>query len=744
MSDQQLFQIDGMTCSACANRVEIGTKQLPEIKNARINFANALLQVDWEKTPNHETLIQAIERMGYHATLVTSPEDQLAQQQATWQRHQKLQQQQLIFMFTFTILLLLISMGGMFGLPLPKVIAPSHPRGHLTIQFLLTIPIIWLGRQYFRRGWNALISGYPNMDTLIALGTSAAFIQGVASFIHVWINSHAHAHVYFESAAVILTFITLGHYLEFLAKGKTSAAIHALMSLAPTTATRILPDGQYETIHPQLLTIGDRVLIRPGERVPVDGTIISGNATIDESMLTGESIPVTKHVGDPVYTASINHDGQLIVQTEVSGQGTLLAQIIQLVQEAQMEKAPIAQLADKISRYFVPAIIIISLLSGAYWYFIAGQSLSFSVSIMMSVLIIACPCALGLATPTAIMVGTGKAAQQGILIKRGAALETFTEIDTIIVDKTGTLTTGKPNVTDYIVAPTMDRIQLLSRIASVEQHSNHPLAQAIVHYAQELETPISVPSKVDYVIGKGISAQFADSYYTIGNIHFNQDIILDDKLLDETKRLNNQAKTVLYITENNQLVALIGLMDTIKASSQEAIQILQKSGVNIVMATGDHPKTAQVIADQLHIETIHAECLPQDKQALISSYQSSGHLVAMVGDGINDAPALAEAHIGVAIGNGTDIAIESADIILMQHDLRLLAQAYKISRQTVRIIKQNLFWAFAYNIIGIPIAMGILYAFGGPMLDPMFAGIAMSFSSISVLMNTLRLRQRRQ
>lgn len=743
MTEPQLFQIDGMTCSACANRVEIGTNQLPEVKNARINFANSLLQVDWQHHPHHEQLIAAIERMGYQATIITSPEEQLAQQQALWQKNQTKQRQQLTIMFSFTLILLLISMGGMFGLPLPFIISPAFPKGHLTIQFLLTLPIIWMGRHYFQKGFRSLLAGYPNMDTLIALGTSAAFIQGVATLINVWLNPHTHAHVYFESAAVILTFITLGHYLEFLAKGKTSAAIHALMSLAPSTATRILPDGQHEIIHPHLLNIGDHVLIRPGERIPIDGTITNGQASIDESMLTGESIPVTKQVGDSVYTASINHDGQLIVRTEVNGQGTLLAQIIQLVQHAQMEKAPIAQLADKISRYFVPAIIILALLSGAYWLLIAGESLSFSLSIMMSVLIIACPCALGLATPTAIMVGTGKAAQQGILIKRGAALETLTEIDTIIVDKTGTLTTGKPVVTDYITDPSIDAKTLLAHIAGSEQQSAHPLAQAIVNYALEQSlTPIP-PNDVDYTIGKGLAARFNDNTYTIGNIHFNPSALNNEFLMTSAEQLNTQAKTVLYISQNQQLVGIIGLMDTVKSSSQEAIHHLQKAGIEIVMATGDHPQTAKVIAEQLNIQSVHAECLPQDKQTLVSHYQQKGHRVAMVGDGINDAPALAEAHIGIAIGNGTDIAIESADLILMQHDLRLLGQAHQISLQTVRIIKQNLFWAFAYNVIGIPIAMGIFHAFGGPMLDPMFAGIAMSFSSISVVLNTLRLRKKR-
>jgi Cu+-exporting ATPase len=647
----------------------------------------------------------------------------------------------LIVSAAFSIPLFYIAMGHMLGLPIPGVITPHmHPLNYALIQLALVIPVIITGRRFYTVGFGRLIRREPNMDSLVAIGTGAAFVYGIYAIIMILNGNGEYAdNLYFESAGMIITLILLGRYLETLAKGRTSETIKKLMGLAPKTAT-IIKDGRELVVPIEEVKVGDIILVKPGEKIPVDGEVIDGRTSVDESILTGESIPVEKNIGSQVICASINQNGTIRFKATKVGEDTTLSQIVMLVEGAQSSKAPIARMADVISGYFVPVVIVIALLTGAAWY-ISGKSAAFSLTVFISVLVIACPCALGLATPTAIMVGTGKGAEYGVLIKSGEALETAHQINTVVFDKTGTITEGKPVVTDIISTGGLNETELLRLAASAEKGSEHPLGEAIVGKAVEINLDLFNSESFEAIPGQGIIARIQGKDVLLGNSKLMNDRNIDIQSREEPPRLAAEGKTAMFIASEGRLEGIIAVADVIKPGSKKAVEQLRKMGIEPVMLTGDNIQTAQVIAKQAGISRINAEVLPGDKANEIKTLQKEGLKVAMVGDGINDAPALAQADIGIAIGSGTDVAMESADIVLMKSELTDVPVAIQLSKRTIRNIKQNLFWAFAYNVLGIPIAAGLLYLFGGPLLNPMIAAGAMSFSSISVVSNALRLKR---
>ena len=643
----------------------------------------------------------------------------------------------------FAVPLLFIAMADMVGIPMPAFLSPMQsPVSYALIQLALSLPIVWIGRRFFVDGFKALSKGHPNMDSLVALGTSAAFLYSLYGTYHV-LEGHAHfaMNLYYESAGVILTLITLGKYFEDVSKGKTSMAIQTLVGLAPKMAT-VLRDGQEVEVPVEEVQVGDLIRVKPGEKVPVDGVVTEGNSTVDESMLTGESIPVSKSVGDEVIGASLNKTGSFILKATKIGKDTALSQIIQLVEQAQGSKAPIAKLADKVSGVFVPIVIVLALVSGLAWYFLGQESWVFALTITISVLVIACPCALGLATPTAIMVGTGKGAENGILLKSGEALEEANHVNMVVFDKTGTITNGTPVVTDVVTADSTDADALIRLAASLEVASEHPLGEAIVAKAKEQGAAFDEVTNFEAIPGFGIKGHVGETLVFLGNEKWmRENGLANVEMNDKANHFAEQGKTPLYIGYNDAVQGLIVVADTVKESSARAIQTLHEMGIQVAMMTGDHERTAQAIAAEVGIDRVFSEVLPQDKANYVSKLQEEGYIVAMVGDGINDAPALAQAQVGIAIGTGTDVAIESADAVLMKSDLMDVPAMLKLSRATIRNIKENLFWAFAYNVIGIPFAMGVLHLFGGPLLNPMIAGAAMSFSSVSVVLNALRLKR---
>ena len=604
----------------------------------------------------------------------------------------------------------------------------------------MVIPSIIAGYRFYTVGFSRLIKREPNMDSLIAVGTSAAFLYGIYAIFQILNGHNEYAHdLYFETAGVIISLILLGKYLESVTKGKTSEAIKKLMGLAPKTAI-VIYDGKEMVIPIEEVEVGDIILVKPGEKIPVDGQVIEGRTSIDESMLTGESIPVEKNPGNTVIGASINKNGTIRFKATKVGKDTALSQIIKLVEDAQGSKAPIAKMADIIAGYFVPIVMAIAIIAGLAW-FISGQSVIFSLTIFISVLVIACPCALGLATPTAIMVGTGKGAEYGVLIKGGGALETTHKINTIVFDKTGTITEGSPIVTDIITAGLVDKSELLQLSASAEKGSEHPLGEAIVNEAKEKDVELLSVDSFEAIPGHGIEVAIQGKKMLLGNKKLMDDRKIKISLQSESDKLAEEGKTPMYVTIDNQLAGIIAVADVMKSSSKRAIEALHNMGIEVAMITGDNKRTAEAIARQAGIDRVLAEVLPQDKANEIKKLQAEGKKVAMVGDGINDAPALAQADIGIAIGSGTDVAMESADIVLMRSDLMDVPTAIQLSKRTIRNIKQNLFWAFAYNSAGIPIAAGLLYLLGGPLLNPMIAAGAMAFSSVSVLTNALRLKR---
>ena len=732
------YKIEGMTCSACASRVEKVTNKMPGVENAVVNFATEKLSVSYDADSVSFGDIKAkVEKAGYK--LIREDEQKVEEKKKKLDEKGKLLWR-LILSLIFAVPLLTITMGHMVGMPLPKIIDPMmNPLNFAIIQLVLTIPVMIIGYKFYYIGYKNLFKLSPNMDSLIAIGTSAAFIYSLYGTYKIYTGDGSYAmSLYYEAAVTILALITLGKYLEAISKGKTSQAIKKLMGLAPKTAT-IVRDGKELVIPIDEVIVGDIVIVKPGEKLPVDGEVIEGATAVDEAMLTGESIPVEKTVGSKVIGASINKTGFIKYKATKVGKDTALSQIIKLVEDAQGSKAPIAKMADIIASYFVPIVIGLAILASIGW-LIAGESGVFALTIFISVLVIACPCALGLATPTAIMVGTGKGAEYGVLIKGGEALEVTHQIDIIVFDKTGTITEGKPVVTD-IITTTISEDELLSIAASSEKGSEHPLGEAIVKGAEERNIKFKEISNFKAIPGHGIQVEIEGKVILLGNkkLMTENSIEIGD-LGVKSDKLANEGKTPMYIAINNKLEGIIAVADTVKPSSKEAIENLHKMGIKVAMITGDNKKTADAIAKQVGIDIVLAEVLPEDKANEVKKLQEKGSKVAMVGDGINDAPALAQADIGIAIGTGTDVAIESANIVLMKGDLKDVATAIKLSKATIRNIKQNLFWAFGYNVLGIPVAMGVLHIFGGPLLNPMIGAAAMSLSSVSVLTNALRLR----
>ena len=732
------FKVEGMSCSACANRVERITKKIDGVESANVNFATEKLtvRVDAEKV-RYSDIKLAVDKAGFKLI----KEDDEVKEASKKKDESKLLLNRFIFSLIFTVPLLIISMGHMVGMPLPSIINPmKNPLNFALVQLVLTIPVMVAGYKFYKIGYKNLFKLSPNMDSLIAIGTSAAVAYGLFAIYKI-LNGETHyaMHLYFESAVVILTLITLGKYLEAVSKGKTSEAIKKLMGLAPKTAT-IIKNGKEVSIPIEEVIVGDIILVKPGEKLPVDGEIIEGSTSIDESMLTGESIPVEKNIGSTVIGASINKAGFIKYKATKVGKDTALAQIVKLVEEAQGTKAPIAKMADIIAAYFVPTVMALAIIAAVGW-LIAGESTVFALTIFISVLVIACPCALGLATPTAIMVGTGKGAENGVLIKGGEALETTYKIDTIVFDKTGTITEGKPKVTD-IICNGIKEEEVLVLAASAEKGSEHPLGEAIVREAEDRSLEFKSLEHFKAVPGHGIEVTIEGKDILLGNkklmIENNINI---ESLHVESDRLATEGKTPMYIAINNKLSGIIAVADTVKENSKAAIEELKKMNVNVAMITGDNKKTAEAIAKSVGIDIVLAEVLPEDKANEVKKLQGQNRKVAMVGDGINDAPALVQADVGIAIGSGTDVAIESADIVLMKSDLKDVVTAIRLSKATIKNIKENLFWAFGYNVLGIPVAMGVLHIFGGPLLNPMIAAAAMSFSSVSVLLNALRLKK---
>ncbi|CYW94986.1 heavy metal translocating P-type ATPase [Streptococcus suis] len=737
------YDISGMTCASCALTVEKALGKLEGVEEVSVNLATEKATIRYSRhRQNPASLERAVEQAGYQLIRPEKVEGAADKGPST---EEKLRHR-FVWSAAFTFPLLYIAMGPMLpwgGLPLPALL--HQPLVYAISQVILLIPILYIGRSFFQKGFKTLLQGHPNMDSLIAVGTGAALVQGLLMIVFLQMGKEVamhghHPELYFESAAVILTLITLGKYFEARAKGQTSEAIKKLMDLAPKAA-QVLRNGQEMQVPIEEVVVGDQVIVRPGQQIPVDGQVLEGQTRVDESMLTGESLPVKKALGNNVFGGTLNQQGAITMQATKVGRDTTLAQIIRLVEEAQGSKAPIAKLADQVSAIFVPVVMGLALLSGLAWYFLGQESWIFSLSIIIAVLVIACPCALGLATPTAIMVGTGKGAENGLLFKSGQAIETLQGVNTIVFDKTGTITEGKPQVTDIHLLSTKNREQVLQLAASSEQFSEHPLAQALLQAAQTEKIELLPATDFQALSGRGLSVTIAEQTIYLGNERLMREQGIDvSKGRAVAEAFAQQAKTPVFLASQQELLAVIAIADKVKETSRQAVQALQTIGLEVVMLTGDNEKTAKAIAKEVGIEQVISQVLPDDKANQVKFLQEQGKTVAMVGDGINDAPALAQAHVGLAIGSGTDIAIESADIVLMHSDILDVVKAVKLSQATMRTIKQNLFWAFAYNVIGIPIAMGLLHAFGGPLLNPMFAGAAMALSSVSVVLNALRLK----
>ena len=742
MSEKKEYKLSGMTCAACAMTVEMAVKDLETVEEVSVNLATERLSLLPKEGFDSQQVLDAVAEAGYQAEEKGNARlSDVSEETAMKTQELRRKKQELLILLVTALPLLYISMGSMIGLPMPSFLDHmAHPLVFVLSQLLLTLPAVWIGRGFYQRGFRNLIKKHPNMDSLIAVGTSAAFFYSLYSVGQVFLGHHAFVHqLYFESVAVIIALVLLGKYLESSAKGRTSQAIQSLLELVPSQAT-VIRYGEAVTIDTEDIRVGDIIRIKPGERMPVDGLVTEGQTFVDESMMTGESVPIEKKVSDTITSATINQNGSIDYQATRVGSDTTLAQIVRLVEEAQGSKAPIAALADKISLYFVPIVLSLATLSALGWYFLAGESLSFSLSIFIAVLVIACPCALGLATPTAIMVGTGKGAENGILIKSGQALEAAYQLVTIVLDKTGTITVGKPSLTDLLPLGAFNRSDLLQLIASAEQHSEHPLAQAILEAAEEEGLDLLPVSHFEAIVGRGLAAQVEDRQLLVGNESLMKEKHIDSSAFQaQLLQLSQEGKTAMFVAIDGQLAGILAVADEMKSSSLSAVQELQSLGLEVIMLTGDREETATAIAQKAGIQKVIAGILPDGKAIAIKNLQEAGKKLAMVGDGINDAPALVQADVGIAIGSGADVAIESADIVLMHSDLQDVVKAIKLSQATIRNIKENLFWAFAYNTLGIPIAMGLLHLFGGPLLNPMLAGLAMSLSSVSVVANALRL-----
>lgn len=734
------FNVTGMTCSACSAHVEKSVKKLDGVKSVNVNLLQNNMHVDFDETAvSVDDIINAVVSGGYGASVAGKEQEKKDNKIDNEISNMKFR---LIVSLACLVPLMYISMGHMWGWPFLSVFhgAENGITFALT-QMLLTLPIMYVNRKYYITGFKTLFHGAPNMDSLIAIGSGAAFVYGIIAIYCIGYGlghgdkEFAHSYMmnlYFESAAMILALITLGKFLESRAKGKTSQAIEKLIDLSPKTAV-VIRDGKEITVGVDDVQIGEIVVVKAGQSVPLDGVIVEGNGAIDESAITGESIAVEKNVGDKVIGATINKSGYFKFKVEKVGEDTALSQIIHLVEEASASKAPIAKLADKVSGIFVPVVISIAVITIIVW-LLLGKGISFALSMGISVLVISCPCALGLATPTAIMVGTGKGAQYGILTKSAESLETAHQVDTVVLDKTGTITEGKPSVTDIAPVGISDK-ELLQIAASIEYLSEHPLAKAIVEKADGLG--FSDVADFEQIVGQGVKGNVDGKKVLAGNYKMMRENNIE---VSEDEIFANDGKTSLYFAVDNKFVGIIAVADTIKETSRQAIEDMRNMGLDVIMLTGDNAVTANAIKNKLPLSSAVAEVLPSDKEEVVRKLQQSGHKVAMVGDGINDAPALTRADVGIAIGAGTDIAIESADIVLMKSNLQDVVTSIELSHSVIKNIKENLFWAFFYNALGIPIAAGVLYGIAGLKLNPMIAALAMSFSSVFVVSNALRLR----
>lgn len=744
------FNVTGMTCSACVAHVEKSVRKLNGVQDVTVNLLTNSMSVEFEDTAlSADEIVNMVQDAGYDASLKQERKAKAHEPKIDYAaKEQEELRQRIVYSFLFLIPLMYIAMGPMLGLPLTAFLAGESNALILAFtQFLLTIPVFFINRSFFIHGFRSLFQLSPTMDALVAIGSSAALVYGIFAIYRISFGfSHADMaivhrfmhDIFFESGATILTLITLGKYLEARSKRRTSDALTKLIDSSPQTAT-VIRNGEETEIPVEEVVLNDLISIRPGQKIPVDGKVEEGVSSVDESAITGESIPVMKQTGDMVISGSINTTGFIKFRATRVGDDTTLSQIIHLLEDATASKAPISRLADQISRIFVPSVIAIALIATAVW-LILGYSFEFSLSIGIAVLIISCPCALGLATPVAIMVGTGKGAENGVLFKSAEALEIGGKIDTIVFDKTGTVTVGNPQLTDVVALHYLDESELMRVVASLEKLSEHPISKAIITHAEALNLTLYEASDFESVPGKGITGKVKGEQYKVGNKAYIGEDIDFSEVEDYLFQLAQQGKTSLFVADDEQILGVIGVADVLKPTSHEAIELLKTMGMTTIMLTGDNRRTAQAIQAEIGFDKVIAEVFPQDKDSVIRQLQSEGHKVAMVGDGINDAPALARADLGIAVSSGTDIAIESADVILMKNDLLDVVSSIRLSKSVIRNIKENLFWAFFYNVIGIPVAAGLFYFALGWKLNPMIAALAMSLSSVTVVSNALRLK----
>ena len=745
------LKIDGISCQACVAKIERKLSRTEGVEKALVNISNNMADIEYdEKEIKASEIMKIIEKLGYTPK---RREDLKDKEEAI--RAEKMLKSELTkskIAIVLSLILMYISMSHMFGLPVPHIIYPvDHIFNYVAIQFIIAVTVMIIGKRFYKVGFRQLFMLSPNMDSLVAVGTSSAFIYSLYISYKIFADNNIHLmhSLYYESAAMIIAFVMLGKYLETLSKGKASAAIKKLVNFQAKKAN-IIRNGEIVEIDINEVSKGDIVFIKPGEKIPVDGTIIEGHSTIDEAMITGESIPVEKLENDKVYSGSINKDGALKVVVNATEGETLISKIAKLVEDAQMTKAPIARLADKVSLIFVPTVIFIAIFAALLWWFlikynvvsVSQNHFEFVLTIFISILIIACPCSLGLATPTAIMVGTGKGAELGILIKSGEALEKLNEIDTIVFDKTGTLTEGTPKVIDIVsIDNVLSKDEILKIAASMEVNSEHPLGKAVYDEAKEKNVELYDVKKFLSISGRGVIGEVEEKKYLLGNKKLLIDNGISNLHEEEIHKYELEGKTTILLADQEKLIAFITLADVVRNESIKLIEKLKKENIKTYMLTGDNERTAKVIAKKLGIDDVIAEVSPEDKYKKVKDLQEQGRKVVMVGDGVNDSPALAQADVGMAIGSGTDIAIESADIVLMSKDIETILTAIRLSKATIKNIKENLFWAFFYNSCGIPIAGGLLYLFTGHLLNPMLAGLAMGLSSVSVVTNALRLKR---
>lgn len=743
------IDITGITCQVCVNKIERKVGKLEGVKKIAVNLANSRGKIlyDSEKIKLSE-ILEVIKKLGYEG----KKHEDIEEDSKAIESEKKLKQEFLEFKLAifFSAIVFYISMGTMVGLPVPNIISPDiNPLNFALIQLILAIPVIYIGRRFYKVGIKQLIMRSPSMDSLIATGTGSAILYSLYGTYKIYSGDFHYVHsLYYESGVVILALILLGKYLENVSKGKTSEAIKKLMNLKSKKAT-LVRDGKFVQVDIEEVELDEIVLVKPGESIPVDGVVVEGQSSVDESMLTGESIPVEKNIGDKVFGASINKNGVIQVKAQAIGKDTVISKIIKLVENAQGSKAPIAKIADKVSGYFVPTVMLIATVAGITWYYLGSRGVVkiheapsiFALTIFVAVMVIACPCSLGLATPTAIMVGTGRGAELGILIKSGEALEKAHKIDTIVFDKTGTLTIGKPKVTDIMSFSNIDEDEILRVAGALEEYSEHPLGEAIVEAGKERKLQFPKVEKFESITGKGVTGVIDGKKVYIGNIKLMRDFSIDIINENILEKLAYQGKTPMYIAIEDSLIGVIAVADILKPEAIETIKELKNRGYHVGMITGDNKLTAQAIGKEAGIDIIFAEVTPEEKYLKVKELQEQGKNVAMVGDGINDSPALVQANIGIAIGGGTDIAMESADIVLMKRDLKDVLVAMELSHAVIKNIKENLFWAFIYNTVGIPVAAGVLYPITGHLLNPMIAGAAMAMSSVSVVTNALRLKK---